>query len=459
MRYVSSRGASASVSFEEAIGSGYAADGGLYVPETLPPITADDLEAWKNLDFPALAVEVLRPFVAGEIPDADLEPLLAACYGDFLAPEKIPVVPLATAPRVAVAELFHGPTFCFKDLGLQVSALQRRQMTTHGSSSVRVATFEGGGDDMDEPIRRMGLDNAFASAHGLCGANSYNVGRPLAQMVHYVWIWLRCRDSFGAGAAPSFVLDVVVPTGAMGNLAAATLAKRRGLPLGAICAGTNANDISCRAINDGDFSRARAPEMKKTLSDAINIQRPYNFERVFYYATGGDASKTGAAMAAGDFRVDPATRGALRDGGYRAARVDDGAMLAALRAFRDAHGYVCDPHTAVAVAAADELGYAPYGGPAAEPRPVAILATAHPCKFQAAVTEALGADAWAAYEARAGESLGAAQRRWETVLRAVLEDPDGLHYVESVCHLDDGDDDDPAADEPPAVADSSCAIL
>ena len=533
MRYVSSRGASASVSFEEAIGSGYAADGGLYVPETLPPITADDLEAWKNLDFPALAVEVLRPFVAGEIPDADLEPLLAACYGDFLAPEKIPVVPLATAPRVAVAELFYGPTFCFKDLGLQVlvrflsyfaakrgerrtilvattgdtgpaalraaadvddaslrvvccfpegqvSALQRRQMTTHGSSSVRVATFEGGGDDMDEPIRRMGLDNAFASAHGLCGANSYNVGRPLAQMVHYVWIWLRCRASFGAGAAP-FVLDVVVPTGAMGNLAAATLAKRRGLPLGALCAGTNANDISCRAINDGDFSRA--PEMKKTLSDAINIQRPYNFERVFYYATGGDASKTGAAMAAGDFRVDAATRGALRDGGYRAARVDDGAMLAALRAFRDAHGYVCDPHTAVAVAAADELGYAPYGGPAAEPRPVAILATAHPCKFQAAVTEALGADAWAAYEAsaafpeaarelagraevaplalsrRAGESLGAAQRRWETVLRAVLEDPDGLHYVESVCHLDDGDDDDPAADEPPAVADSSCAIL
>ena len=105
-------------------------------------------------------------------------------------------------------------------------------------------------------------------------------------------------------------------------------------------------------------------------------------------AYGGDASKTGAAMAAGDFRVDAATRGALRDGGYRAARVDDGAMLAALRAFRDAHGYVCDPHTAVAVAAADELGYAPYGGPAAEPRPVAILATAHPCKFQAAVTEA-----------------------------------------------------------------------
>ncbi|KAH8051858.1 hypothetical protein JL721_11002 [Aureococcus anophagefferens] len=424
MRYVSSRGASASVSFEEAIGSGYAADGGLYVPETLPPITADDLEAWKNLDFPALAVEVLRPFAAGEIPTWIWKPCSRRATATSSRP-KDPVVPLATAPRVAVAELFHGPTFCFKDLGLQVSALQRRQMTTHGSSSVRVATFEGGGDDMDEPIRRMGLDNAFANAHGLCGANSYNVGRPLAQMVHYVWIWLRCRDSFGAGAAPF---------------------------------------------------------MKKTLSDAINIQRPYNFERVFYYATGGDASKTGAAMAAGDFRVDPATRGALRDGGYRAARVDDGAMLAALRAFRDAHGYACDPHGRRRCSRG-ELGYAPYGGPAAEPRPVAILATAHPCKFQAAVTEALGADAWAAYEAsaafpeaarelagraevaplalsrRAGESLGAAQRRWETVLRAVLEDPDGLHYAESVCHLDDGDDDDPAADEPPAVADSSCAIL
>ena len=133
-----------------------------------------------------------------------------------------------------------------------------------------------------------------------------------------------------------------------------------------------------------------------------------------------------------------------------------------------------------ALAGAEALGYAPYGGsgPAC-----AVFATAHPCKFQAAVTEALGADAWAAYEAsaafpeaaralasraevaplalsrRAGESLGAAQRRWETVLRAVLEDPDGLHYVESVCHLAAGDDDAPAADAPPAVAAASCAIL
>ncbi|KAH8064374.1 hypothetical protein JL722_1239 [Aureococcus anophagefferens] len=336
MRYVSSRGASASVSFEEAIGSGYAADGGLYVPETLPPITADDLEAWKNLDFPALAVEVLRPFVAGEIPDADLETLLAACYGDFLAPGKIPVVPLATAPRVAVAELFHGPTFCFKDLGLQ---------------------------------------------------------------------------------------------------------------------------------------------MKKTLSDAINIQRPYNFERVFYYATGGDASKTGAAMAA-------ATSG--RSAG-RAARtaatrgVDDGAMLAALRAFRDAHGYVCDPTRPSPSQPRTSSAHA-HGGPAASRGPWRS-SRRRTLQVPGRRHRALGADAWAAYEAsaafpeaarelagraevaplarsrRAGESLGAAQRRWETVLRAVLEDPDGLHYVESVCHLDDGDDDDPAADEPPAVADSSCAIL
>ena len=158
---------------------------------------------------------------------------------------------------------------------------------------------------------------------------------------------------------------------------------------------------------------------------------------------------------------------------YR-TRVDDDAMLEALRRFHAARGYVCDPHTAVAVAGADELGYAPFGGSAATPRPVAILATAHPCKFQAAVTAALGDDAWTAYEAsdafpeaaralatrkeiaplvlskRDGETLHSAQLRWESVVRAVLEDPGGLHSV--------GGADEIAGSETPAQA-PPCKVL
>ena len=530
MKYISSRGGSKAVSFEEAIGTGYAADGGLYMPETLPAISKEDLEAWKHLDYASLAFAVLWPFVEGEMEADDLRRVLAGCYDDFSVDEKVRVVSgFDNAPQIAIAELFHGPTFCFKDLGLQVlvrllshfasrrgdrktllvattgdtgpaalraaadvddphlrvvvffpegmvSELQRLQMTTHASASVRVATFQGGGDDMDAPLKRMAMDGDFAAAHGLCGINSYNICRPLAQMVHYVWTWLRCREQFAGG--PDFVLDIVVPTGAMGNLAAATLCKRRGLPLGALCAATNVNDISYRAISRGDFSRA--PAMQKTLSDAINIQTPYNFERVLYYARLGDARAVADMMKrsdAGDLQLDADTLAALKDAGpgeYRAARVDDDAMLEALRRFHAARGYVCDPHTAVAVAGADELGYAPFGGSAATPRPVAILATAHPCKFQAAVTAALGDDAWTAYEAsdafpeaaralatrkeiaplvlskRDGETLHSAQLRWESVVRAVLEDPGGLHSA--------GGAEDVAGSETPAQA-PPCKVL
>lgn len=544
MRYVSSRGGGEAVSFEAAISVGYAPDGGLYVPESLPEVSAADLDTWADLDYAALAFEVLWPFVAGEISPGAFRDLLEASYGGFADPDTVRVrSDFARAPRLAVAELFHGPTFCFKDLGLQVairllshfatargtrrtllvattgdtgpaalraaadvgdprlrllvffpdgmvSDLQRRQMTTTTSASTRVATFAGGGDDMDRPIKNLALDEAFASAHGLCGVNSYNIVRPLAQTVHFFWVYLRCRAAFGEreGGAP-FALDVVVPTGAMGNVVAATLAKRRGLPLGRLCCATNENDITYRALVAGDFSRA--PEMRKTLSDAINIQVPYNFERLLYYARDGDAASTAADMArvdAGDpLTLDASTRAALART-YDAARVDDAATCAALRRFRDAHGYVCDPHTAVAVAGADDLGYAPYGGGGGgEKNHVAVVATAHPCKFEDAVKAALGDDAWRAYEAsdafpaaaRAlagkaetpplrltrrsrGEPLEQAQARWEAVVRGVLEDPDGLHAVLEVELEDDSEDEVSVPEEaaPPAAASAGdCAIL
>ena len=361
---------------------------------------------------------------------------------------------------VFIAELYRGPTYCFKDLGLQVllrvlsyfatkrgaratllvsttgdtgpaalraaadvnnpllrivcfypegmvSELQRKQMTTLGASdSVRVATFEGGGDDMDAPLKRLAMDADFAARHGLCGINSYNVCRPLAQMVHYVWTYVRCCQSLERWNGPSptetMVLDVLVPTGAMGNLAAATFAKVRGVPLGELCVACNCNDVSHRAVSAGDFSKAPG-DMLKTLSDAINIQLPYNFERVLYYAHDRDATRTRCAMAeveaTGGVRLAAEAVAALASRGYRSARVTDDRMLSALRDFREQRGYVADPHTAVALAAGrDSLGYFTNSFESARPaRPFVVLATAHPCKFQHAVTHALGHDAWRAF--------------------------------------------------------------
>jgi len=506
MRYVSTRGGGEAVTFEEAIGAGYAPNGGLYVPETLPRITAEDLDAWRTLDFTAVAVEVLLPFLHGEVTREELAELLSKSYAGYDAPDTVPVTKLTN--NTALVELFHGPTLCFKDLGLQVavrllaffarrrneprtllvattgdtgpaalravadvddpqlrcvvcfprgqiSDLQRRQMTCASSEAIRVFCFEGGGDDMDAPIKRLSLDTTFKAQHGLTGVNSYNIVRPLAQQVHYVWLYLRCRELFSCTS-----LDVVVPTGAMGNLTAATFAKRRGVPLDKLCAATNVNDITFRAFTAGDFSRSS--EMVKTRSDAINIQVPYNFERVLYYALDGDSVRTKRAMDAfgetESLKLDDATRASFSET-YRSARIDDTTTLEALRRCRDVHGVTVDPHAAVALAGAAALGYFADGG-----TPVAVLATAHACKFEEAVVAAIGADAWHDYRAsssfprraaaletapetepfalrrRAGESLEDAQRRWEVMIRALLEDPDGLHAVLGEC-VDEEEDD------------------
>ena len=120
MRYVSTRGGGEPVSFEAAIGAGYAPDGGLYVPETLPRITAEDLDAWRTLDFTAVAVEVLLPFLDGDVSREELAELLSKSYAGYDAPDTVPVTKLTNTS--ALVELFHGPTLCFKDLGLQVAA-------------------------------------------------------------------------------------------------------------------------------------------------------------------------------------------------------------------------------------------------------------------------------------------------------------------------------------------------
>ena len=490
------------VSFEAAIGAGYAPDGGLYVPEALPPITAEDLDRWRTLDFTAVAVEVLLPFLDGEVSRDELLELLSKSYAGYDAPETIPVTQLTKTS--ALVELFHGPTLCFKDLGLQVavrllalfarkrneprtllvattgdtgpaalravadvddpslrcvvcfprgqiSDLQRRQMTCASSEAIRVCCFEGGGDDMDAPIKRLSLDTTFKAQHGLTGVNSYNIIRPLAQQVHYVWLYLRCRELFSCTS-----LDVVVPTGAMGNLAAATFVKRRGVPLDKLCAATNVNDITFRAFSEGDFSRA--PAMVKTRSDAINIQVPYNLKGCLLRV--GRRLRADEAMdvfgETESLKLDDATRASFAET-YRSARIDDAMTLAALRRCRETHGVTVDPHAAVALAGAAALGYDD------GETPVAILATAHACKFEEAVVAAIGADAWREYRAspafparaaaleaapetepfalrrRAGESLEDAQRRWEVMIRALLEDPDGLHAVLGEC-VDEDDD-------------------
>jgi len=242
MRYTSTRDSSVSCSFEEALCSGYAPDGGLFVPTELPKIDPSTLNSWSSLTFPQLASEVIRMFISpDEISDAELQHICTDSFVKGFDESVGSTVPLRRVGSAFIVELFYGPTFCFKDLGMravvnmlshfatkreknitlivsttgdtgpaavqavsdagnplmtllvhypkdQISAFQRKQLTTCNSPYVHVATFEGGGDDMDLPIKNILATSGVRSENksGVCGVNSYNIGRPLMQMVHFV---------------------------------------------------------------------------------------------------------------------------------------------------------------------------------------------------------------------------------------------------------------------------------
>merc|ERR1719379_2597539 len=146
---------------------------------------------------------------------------------------------------------------------------------------------------MDLPLKRLAGDISFAKKHGLVGINSYNFSRPLAQLVHYFWTYFRVIDNLGLELGT--LIDIAVPSGALGNLTAAYMAKHMGLPLRQLVAATNANDITHRTITTGKFHRADV--MEKTMSEAINIQVPYNMERILYYLTGENKPLVASWMA------------------------------------------------------------------------------------------------------------------------------------------------------------------
>lgn len=270
MRYTSTRSASTLCTFEEAILGGYAPDGGLYVPEALPSVGADTLNSWISLSYVDLATEILSLFVA-EMGKDQIRDICKAAYAGFDDPI-VPVLQLTSDRPIFVAELFHGPTFCFKDLGLrilinfmahfahkrlqhitllvattgdtgpaavqavqdsgsdllsivvhypkgQISDFQRKQLTTVKSSRVKIVEFEGSGDDMDSPIKSILGDRTIANTkdHLICGINSFNIGRPIGQITHFVWTYLRVAQMMNLSPErDNFVLDLIIPTGAMG---------------------------------------------------------------------------------------------------------------------------------------------------------------------------------------------------------------------------------------------------
>mmetsp|Transcript_31572 Transcript_31572/g.53400 ORF Transcript_31572/g.53400 Transcript_31572/m.53400 type:complete len:539 (-) Transcript_31572:210-1826(-) len=450
MKFVSTRGKVRGVSLEKCISSGYAQDGGLFMPETIPKVAIKDLLSWQNLSFQDLAVEILSLFTGDEISRDELRLIIYSGFEEFGCREIVPIVDVLEEKgvRICSAELFHGQTYAFKDFGQQVlcrlldffkrkrgesatllvsttgdtgpaaiaavrstenlrivcfypkdqvSRLQEKQMTTVDSPNVHVYPFEGGGDDMDLPIKKITTDEMIQKDYNLCSVNSINIGRILAQTVHYFFVYLKSLSTAQISVSTKLVFSI--PTGAMGNVTAGILAKQMGLPVGRFVCGVNANDILHRAVTTGVF---RKKDLARTLSEAINIQVPYNFERVMYLLDDGksQAEIMKQMEEKGSMSLSQNLHIKLKQL-ISTVRVNDGPMLQTIKDLYTDRKYLADPHTAVGIYAARNftrenkaLGFFRDTklGPMA-PK-IVCLATAHPCKFEEAIREAMGGGFW-----------------------------------------------------------------
>jgi threonine synthase len=419
VRYVSTRGRAAELSFTEALLAGLASDGGLYVPAEWPCLP----QPAGGMGYAARAAQVMQPFVGDEIAPGDLLSLCTDAYAAFAHPAVVPLVQIGD--EHFVEELFHGPTLAFKDVALQLvgrlfehvlaqqqrrvtivgatsgdtgsaaidgvrhcshadivilypdgrtSDVQRRQMTTVDAPNVHVVAIDGSFDDCQDLVKAMFNDAAFREQMSLSAVNSINWARVMAQVVYYVTATDHLRGT----------INFCVPSGNFGNVFSGWIAKQMGAPIGRLLVASNANDILTRFFNDNDMStRPVVP----SLSPSMDIQVSSNFERLLFEINGRDGGQTTEQLqrfrSSGSLSIEVDQRAEHLSGVFTAARLDDAETLDVIRDTYASTGMLVDPHTAVAIGAAERMRSSISG-------PVVTTATAHPAKFPDAVQRATG---------------------------------------------------------------------
>ncbi|MGR3198020.1 MAG: threonine synthase [Paracoccus sp. (in: a-proteobacteria)] len=419
MRYVSTRGQAPVLDFEQAMLSGLARDGGLYLPETIPLF--EGLSDLDGLTYEEVAFRVVRPFTGDSFSEDELRGAIDRAYARISHHARAPLVQLA--PGHHLLELFHGPTLAFKDFAMQliaqlfqialtrsgqritivgatsgdtgsaaieafrgidnvdvfimyphgrVSDVQRRQMTTPPAANVHALAVTGHFDDCQARLKDLFNDHGFRDSVGLAGVNSINWARVVAQIVYY---FTACAS---LGMRPT---DFCVPTGNFGDIFAGSIARRMGLPIRRLIVATNQNDILHRALTQGEYRTGR---VEPSISPSMDIQVSSNFERALFLAYGRDAGAIRQLMDElkhGGFTISQGALEMLREE-FRSGRVSEEETLDTIRDMRDRTGEVLCPHSAVGVAVAQRH---------IEPGvPMVTLATAHPAKFPDAVERAIG---------------------------------------------------------------------
>ena len=426
MKYISTRGGIAPISFSEAVMMGLATDGGLLLPENIIPVERETIENWVSLSYQELAYEVMSRFI-DDIPAEDLKDIISRSYATFTNGD---ITPLVKVCGIHIMELFHGPTLAFKDVALQflgnvfeyllkksggkmnilgatsgdtgsaaiygvrgkeninifilhphkrVSRVQELQMTTVTDDNVFNIAVRGTFDDGQAIVKTIFNDIEFKDKYSLEAVNSINWARILAQVVYYIYGALRL-----SGIKSTKRVDFSVPTGNFGDIFAGYIARKM-LPgkIGRLILATNENDLLTRFVNDGDYS---VGNVTQTSSPSMDIQVASNFERYLFLLYEGDPEKTRQAMdefaGTGQLEFSDEQRKQIK-GDFCSRTVDEEETSDMIASFHR-QGYLLDPHTAVGVKAAQEF--------IDSASPMVCLATAHPAKFGTAVKNSIGSE-------------------------------------------------------------------
>ena len=422
MLYNSTRGESPIVPFSEVLLGGLAPDGGLYMPQTFPKFSIEEIESWSNLPFHQLASKILYTYVESEIEESIFLKLLEEAYSSF---DEEDVVKLKEIEENHwVLELFHGPTLAFKDVAMQllgallnhfakekgekivvlgatsgdtgaaaisacarhenvevyilyphekVTEFQRKQMTTTQSKNVYPLAIETDFDGCQNIVKKMFLDEAFKHTKvRFIAANSINWARCMTQSVYFFWSYLRLK---GKGD-----LTFSIPSGNFGHAYAGWTAKEMGLPIKRLIIATNENDVLHQTFSNNLYAKTNVVQ---TLAPSMDISVASNFERLLYNLYDNDSSLLAKNMRAfpeksihiPDSKIDAVSNF------FKSHCSNDQEIIKQIINTHQKIGYLIDPHTATGVRASNEIS------PSNEP--VITMGTAHPAKFSEAIEQAI----------------------------------------------------------------------
>ncbi|MEM9427193.1 MAG: threonine synthase [Pseudomonadota bacterium] len=424
MKYISTRGASPALSFEDTMLTGLAPDGGLYVPEAVPTLNAADIARMHMGSYEDAAFTVMAPFVGDTFGEDEFRDIIGAAYEGFGHVCRAPLKQVDDG--LWLLELFHGPTLAFKDFAMQligqmfqtvlarngrritivgatsgdtgsaaieafrgltnvdvcilyprgrVSEVQRRQMSTPTEANVHALAVDGTFDDCQRHLKDMFADHAFRDEVGLAAVNSINWARVMAQIVYYF-------TSAVALGAPERRMNFCVPTGNFGDIYAGEIARRMGLSIDRLIVATNQNDILDRALRTAEY---RTGTVHPSISPSMDIQVSSNFERLLFDSYGRDGNAVAQLMTElrgdGGFTISQGAHQAITEHFSSGSASEEETSDRIKATLAESQELVC-PHTAIGLEVArDHHDIAV---------PTIALATAHPAKFPDAVEAATG---------------------------------------------------------------------